>query len=340
MPTTRLMMQQHQLGAAASPVDEAHQALGCAAGSGAGCSWRLGAQRPASARAGDAAGGRASGWALAGRWLLASAWPWRSGSAGCSAGRRGRASASGVGAQRESRRSRLTMPRASSRLLALIPSRTWRCVVGRQVVEREGRCVSSTWCMSDAGHVGLDAAEDRDVVAVVGDVVLVLASTGSRRPRRSRRSTSDDGEHGEPARPGEPARRRGARSASPRGRRSSAAGPLDRLELAGVGRRGPPGRRRARAGAAPRRPRPTSIGPVTRGRGGLGVVDGVVVDDVGDDDGDVVGAAGVERRADQRDGGVVGGALAEEPGEVVVGEHARAAVGAEQDPVTERRPRG
>ena len=59
----------------------------------------------------------------------------------------------------------------------------------------------------------------------------------------------------------------------------------------------------------------------------------VAVDDVGDDAGDVVGAAGLEAGADQLDGGVVGRAGRQDVGEPAVVEDAAGAVAAEQQPV-------
>ena len=112
---------------------------GVRCGSARGCSWRLGARRAGGRATGWRGGGAASGWALAGGFLLRlRGRPSRSGSAGwLGSGLRDGLGVGGSGARRERARSRLTMPRASSRLLALIPSRTCRGVVRRQVVQRQ-----------------------------------------------------------------------------------------------------------------------------------------------------------------------------------------------------------
>ena len=62
----------------------------------------------------------------------------------------------------------------------------------------------------------------------------------------------------------------------------------------------------------------------------------VGLDDIGDDTGDVVAAAGLERGTNQFDRGEVDGAAAEDVGQPVVVEHPGRAVAAEQDPVAGR----
>ncbi len=82
---------------------------------------------------------------------------------------------------------------------------------------------------------------------------------------------------------------------------------------------------RRTCGGARRRRRPAAArGPRRPGLHG---------DDVGDQAGDVVGAAGLEGGADQLDGGEVGGAGGEDVGEPPVVERAARAVAAEQDAV-------
>ena len=80
---------------------------------------------------------------------------------------------------------------------------------------------------------------------------------------------------------------------------------------------------------------PTTTGPIATGAVSSGVLD-VGVDHVGDHHGDVVGAARVERLADQLDRGVLDGALAEDRADLLVVEGGVDAVGAEQHPVAER----
>ena len=73
---------------------------------------------------------------------------------------------------------------------------------------------------------------------------------------------------------------------------------------------------------------PTSSGSGSGSSGGVGGVD-----DVGDQAGDVVGAAGLEAGADQLDRGVVRAAGGEDVGEPAVVEDAAGAVAAQQQPV-------
>ena len=169
--------------------------------------------------------------------------------------------ADGLGSEgsghRARRSSRVTMPRASSRSVGADPVADLACVVGRQVVQRQVAALLDVVHL-DAGYVGLDATEDGHLVAVVGDVVLVLAPlvAGDRDDRDQDR---EHGQYGDPARPGEPARRPG-RVAHLLGVELVLLVVLaDGVELTGVAGAGRPAGAESRAGAAPRRrPRPAS----------------------------------------------------------------------------------
>ena len=197
----------------------------------------------------------------------------------------------------------------------------------------------------DAGQVGVDAAEDRHDAVVLADVVLLL---GPRPGHRAGRPDDADHhrEHQQPLgplvagrRPGRVASRlRVDRVGLDRERHLVEELGVDRLQLAGVAgavaaeQAAHPAGHRGAAGAAPQlggRAHQHRLELVVRRVGGCRLLG----HDVGDDAGDVVGAAGLEARAHQLDGGVVGGAHREHVGQAAVVEHPAGAVAAKEEAV-------
>ena len=237
-----------------------------------------------------------------------------------------------------------TARRAASRLPASMPSRTLLGVEVGEPVERDvGGLVRRG--QRDAGQVGVEAAEDHDACRPARRRSTAAGSrtTPRRAAIQTRPTTTSSAE--QPLEPGEAARRPGrvagllgvdagrwrSRTARRRGsrRRTGSSSPVSperwprkRLPLAP----------RRRACAARRRRRPGSA----RVASSTGAA---AVDDVGDDAGDVVGAAGLEAGAHQLDRGVVGAAGGEDVGEPAVVEDAAGAVAAQQQPVAGARGR-
>src|SRR3954451_1297313 len=187
----------------------------------------------------------------------------------------------------------------------------------------------------EARDVGLYPAEDRHHAVLLADVVLVLAPAPGGGPDHPG-DAEDAGQGEQPDQPGVAVRCPGGVSGGLRvgvdrerhpGRQVVGDLGRHRLALAGV------------AGAVTAEERRTAAGLALQlGRGPDHHRDRRLVvvgrhDDVGDDAGDVVGAAGLEAGPHQLDGGVVGGAAGEDGGEPAVVERPGRAVAAEQDPV-------
>ena len=160
-------------------------------------------------------------------------------------------------------------------------------------------------------HVAPHALEDRDLVAVDADVVLLQDPHPSERPRRA-----EHDEHRE--RHGEDPQATALSRGRDRGRLVDAG--------QGAGHRG--GRRPRRGGVGVR----ALVAPVAdRAADDGGVVAEVDVDDVRDDAGDVVGAAAAQRQLDHAVGALAGVAVGHQRvGQRLVADHAGEAVGAQQ----------
>ena len=194
----------------------------------------------------------------------------------------------------------------------------------------------------DQGEV--DAAEDVDGAVDLADVVLVLGpgpGGGDADPAQAHHHQGGQ----QPAQPGEAARgpwcvARGLRvdrvagDGVRVGRQVVGERRLDRRLLAGVaaaaeqtgGQRGAV-RPTAYVGGRADHHR-LEVRERVGALGGAGLVE-----DVGDQAGDVVAGAGLERATHQLDGGEVGGALAEDDAQVLVVEGGRGPVGAHEQPV-------
>ena len=225
---------------------------------------------------------------------------------------------------------------------ASMPSRTWLGVEVGQPVELDvGDLVGLGEV--EAGQVGVDAAEDGDDAVVLADVVLAAGSTTTPAAQQRPRPGRDHGGRQQPAQPAVAARRARARSGRPRGRCGSAGDGdgtsrdvgRDRLDLAGVA--GAVAAEQARRSRRPRLRRRQLGGGADEQRRRRRSV-GALLGHVGDDAGDVVGAAGLEAGADELDGGVVGraGGRGCRPSGRRSSD-AAGAVAAEQEPVARRR---